>query len=260
MYAIEVKNVHKIYNLYNSPKDILKETIFGGTRHTEFPALKGVSFNVKNGDVYGVVGSNGSGKSTVLSIINGTTFPTKGKVKCDKRVSLLNVGAGIIPSYTGYENITYKCTLYGMNKRQIEKKMKSIVEFSELGEFLKQPVKSYSSGMRSKLGFAIAIHVEPEVLIIDEALAVGDSKFQAKCHDKMNELKTNGITILYVSHSAGAVKKFCNNCCWIDKGEVIAKGKAADVTQLYEQFMKNKKTLKEVQQLVLEKPSLYWIY
>ncbi len=240
MNAIEVKNVTKIYKLYDSEKDILKEIIFNRKKHKEFTALKNVSFNVTKGDTYGILGGNGSGKSTVLSIINGTTYPTSGKVKTKGKVALLNVGAGIIPGYTGLENIYYKCGLMGINRKQIDEMKESIIEFSELGEFINHKVNKYSAGMKAKLGFAIAIHIEPDVLIVDEALAVGDSRFAKKCHGKMDELKKKGITIVYVSHSHAAVRSFCKHACWIDKGEFIGEGKAGELSKIYEKYMTDK--------------------
>ncbi len=159
---------------------------------------------------------------------------------------MLNVGAGIINGYTGYENIYYKCGLMGLSKKEVEARMDSIVEFSELGQFLKQPVKKYSSGMKSKLGFAIAIHVNPDILIVDEALAVGDSQFQEKCHKKIRELQEGGTTILYVSHSQAAVRRICDRACWIQKGELICTGNAAKVSELYQSFMAKKKSLNEI--------------
>ncbi len=246
MNVIEVKNVTKKYNLYKNEKEIFKEVVFGGNRHTEHLALKGVSFNVAKGETYGVLGGNGSGKSTVLNIINGTTQPTSGKVITRGKVSLLNVGAGIVAGYTGYENIYYKCGLMGLTRKQVNERLDSIIKFSELGEFLDQPVKKYSSGMKAKLGFAIAIHVEPDILIVDEALAVGDAQFRAKCHDKIRELQTNGVTILYVSHSESSVNSICDRACWIQKGELICQGKAENVSALYRQFMQKQKTVEEI--------------
>ncbi|MFV0288610.1 MAG: ABC transporter ATP-binding protein [Mycoplasmatales bacterium] len=244
MNAIEVKNVTKIYKLYDNEKDILKEIILGRKYHREFTALKNINFKVKQGDTYGILGGNGSGKSTILSIINGTTYPTKGDVKTKGKVALLNVGAGIIAGYTGMENIYYKCGLMGVPRKKIDKMKESIIEFSELGEFINHKVNKYSSGMKSKLGFAIAIHVEPDVLIVDEALAVGDSRFAKKCHDKMDELKKKGITIIYVSHSHHAVRSFCKHACWINQGEFIGEGKAGDLSKIYEKFMNDKIDLK----------------
>lgn len=253
MYAIEVKNVSKTYNLYQNDKDILKELILGKNYHQEFEALKNISFNVKKGETYGVLGGNGSGKSTILSIINGTTYQTKGVVKTRGKVSLLNVGAGIIPGYTGYENIYYKCGLMGLGKQEIEDKIEDIKKFSELEDFLDQKVRKYSSGMKSKLGFAIAIHVEPDILIVDEALAVGDSRFVKKCFDKMNELKAKGITILFVSHSFAAVRDFCTKACWINKGEFIMEGTPLEVSKLYEQYMLGKISIENVRKEVRSK-------
>lgn len=252
MNVVEVKNITKKYNLYDNEKDILKEIFFGGKRHKEFVALKDVSFNVKSGETYGILGANGSGKSTVLNIINGTTQPTKGKVKIKGKISLLNVGAGIIPGYTGIENIYYKCRLMGLSKKEVDQRLDSIIAFSELGDFINHKVNKYSSGMKSKLGFAIAIHIEPDILIIDEALAVGDSRFSKKCHDKMNELKTKGITIIYVSHSHSAVKNFCTKAGWINKGEFVGQGDAKVLSDIYEKFMSDKITLEEAKKLIKE--------
>lgn len=252
MNAIEVKNVIKTYKLYDDDKDILKEIVFGGKRHNTFTALKGVSFNVKKGETYGVLGGNGSGKSTVLNIINGTTYPTSGEVKVRGKISLLNVGAGIVSGYTGIENIYYKCQLMGLSKAEVDEKIDDIIEFSELGDFINYKVNKYSAGMKSKLGFAIAIHIEPDILIIDEALAVGDSRFSKKCHNKMNELKEKGITILYVSHSHSAVKNFCTKACWINKGEFIGEGDSAKISAIYEKFMNDSINLEEAKKLVKE--------
>ncbi len=246
MNVIEVKNVTKKYNLYKNEKEILKEVLFGGNRHKEHLALKNVSFKIAKGETFGVLGGNGSGKSTILNIINGTTQPTSGQVITRGKVSLLNVGAGIINGYTGYENIYYKCGLMGLSRKQVDERLESIIEFSELGDFLEQPVKKYSSGMRSKLGFAIAIHVEPDILIVDEALAVGDARFQVKCHNKIRELQQSGVTILYVSHSENAVNSICDRACWIQKGELICQGKAKNVSAVYSKFMKKEKTIEQI--------------
>lgn len=245
MNAIEVKNVTKIFKLYDSEKDLLKELLFNKIKHKEFKALNEISFDVEKGDVFGILGGNGSGKSTVLNIINGTMYPTEGKVKTKGKVSLLNVGAGIVPGYTGIDNIYYKCGLMGLSRKQVDERLDSIIEFSELGEFIYHKVNKYSSGMRSKLGFAISIHIEPEILIVDEALAVGDSRFAKKCHAKMDELKEKGITIVYVSHSHNAVRSFCNNACWINNGELIGVAPATEISKVYEQFMFNKISLEE---------------
>lgn len=256
MYAIEVKNIRKSYQLYTNEKDVLKELITGKQRHRKFEALKGISFKVVKGENFGILGGNGSGKSTILNIINGTTQPTSGSIKAHGKIALLNVGAGIIPNYTGYENIYYKCGLMGLKKAEIEEKMESIIEFSEIRDFLDQPVNKYSAGMRSKLGFAIAIHCAPEILIVDEALAVGDSRFQAKCHNMINKLQDEGMTIILVSHSHGQVKQICKNAIWIQNGELICQGKSGPVADLYESYMANKITIEEARKLVRESDEL----
>ncbi len=252
MNVIEVKNVTKTYKLYDNEKDILKEIIFGGKRHKDYTALKNVSFKVKKGETYGILGGNGSGKSTILNIINGTTYPTSGSVNVKGTISLLNVGAGIVAGYTGIENIYYKCQLMGLKKEEVNEKLDSIIKFSELGEFINHKVSKYSSGMRSKLGFAIAIHIEPDILIVDEALAVGDSRFAKKCHNKMNDLKKKGITILYVSHSHTSVTNFCTRACWINKGRFIGEGDPKKISAIYEKFMNDTINLKEAKKLVKE--------
>lgn len=259
MYAIEVQNVVKEYKLYDNNIDVLKELFTKKKLHNTYTALNNVSFKVQEGISYGVVGNNGSGKSTVLSLINGTAYPTSGKIKTRGAVSLLNVGAGIIGSSTGRENIYYKCALSGLTNEQIEERIDSIIEFSELEQFIEQPVDKYSSGMKSKLGFAIAIHIEPEILIVDEALAVGDKVFRNKCMDKMNSLKKSGITVLFVSHSERQVKSFCQRACWIHKGELIAKGLSENVVKLYGDFMNKKITINKAKELVSEKPELYYV-
>lgn len=245
MDVVQVKNVTKVYQLYENEKDILKEIFTHKKRHKDFVALNNISFNVKKGETYGILGGNGSGKSTILKIINGTSYPTEGEVKIKGEVSLLNVSAGIISGYTGMQNIYYKCRLMGLSKKEVDERLDDIIEFSELKEFINNKVNTYSSGMKAKLGFSIAIHVEPDILIIDEALAVGDSRFSKKCHNKMNELKKKGITILYVSHSHTAVANFCTKVGWINNGEFIGEGDVKKVSNIYEEFMNGDITIEE---------------
>ncbi len=246
MTVIEVKNVTKKYKIYHKPKDALLEMITGKKRHQVKVAIDNVSFSVEKGETFGVLGGNGSGKSTILSMINGTTFPTSGKIITRGEVSLLNVSAGIIKGYTGLENIYYKCGIMGLTKSQIEAKLDDIIEFSEIGDYLDQPVKKYSSGMKSKLGFSIAIHIEPDILIVDEALAVGDKRFQDKCHARIAQLREGGMTLLYVSHSKGTIVEICERACWIQKGELICLGNALVVSELYDQYMSKLKTIDEI--------------
>lgn len=250
MKVIEVKNVTKEYQLYSHPKDAFLELIFRKKRHTIKKALDNVSFSVEKGGTFGVLGGNGSGKSTILSIINGTTFPTSGSVITNGTVSLLNVSAGIIAGYTGKENIYYKCGIMGISKKEVDKMYDSIAEFSEIRDYLDQPVKKYSSGMMAKLGFAISIHIMPDVLIVDEALAVGDARFQAKCNQKIKELRESGMTILLVSHSPGLVQQICENSIWIQDGQVIGENKSSVICPIYAQYMANGITIQEARKLL----------
>lgn len=246
MYAIEVKNVCKEYKLYKHPKDAFLEIFSFKKKHKIKMALTDVSFNVEHGETFGVFGTNGSGKSTILSMVNGSCFPSSGSITTDGAVSLLNVGAGIIPNYTGYENIKYKCGISGLNKKQTDLIFNDIIKFSELkDEYLSQPVRKYSSGMRSKLGFSIAIHINPDILIIDEALAVGDARFQEKCHDKIKQMQNDGMTILYVSHSSGSVAKICQRAVWLNEGEVVLVGECSTLNTLYSKFMLGELSIKQ---------------
>ncbi|MGL4590096.1 MAG: ABC transporter ATP-binding protein [Mycoplasmatales bacterium] len=252
MKVIEVKNVTKVYQLYKHPRDTFLELLTFRERHSKKTVLNNISFTVNAGDTFGVLGANGSGKSTILSIINGTTFPTEGEVVTRGTVSLLNVGAGIVAGYTGYENITYKCRLMGLSKKEVAEIYDDIVEFSELDdEYLSQPVRKYSSGMKAKLGFSISVHISPDILIVDEALAVGDQRFQDKCHKKIREKQAEGMTILYVSHSHGAVKNICDHCIWIDQGLIIAEGDSAYVCDLYAKYMNNEITVEQARKTFL---------
>lgn len=250
MKSIEVKHISKEYKLYKNNKDLLLEFFFGKKRYKEFEALRDVNFSVDRGISYGIIGDNGSGKSTLLRIVSGNTIPTGGEVVSNGTVSLLNVGAGINSHYTGLENIFYKCALNGLTKAETEKILDEIIEFSELGDFIDQPVRKYSAGMRAKLGFSIAIHNPFDILIVDEALAVGDASFREKCMQRMNELQGQGKTILFVSHGADQVKSFCKKCCWIHKGELIAKGESAPVIELYKEFTRKNISIEIAKRLV----------
>lgn len=223
-----------------------------------FKALDNVSFNVEQGKSYGIIGQNGSGKSTLLRLISNNAIPTSGSIESNGVVSLLNVGVGISDNYTGIQNIYYKCALNGMSKLETDQVLDKIIEFSELADFIYQPVRKYSSGMRAKLGFAIAIYCEFDILIIDEALAVGDERFKNKCLKKMSELKSKGKTMLFVSHSSHMVKQFCERCCWLHKGELIAKGKVADIVELYSDYMANNISLDMVKRVVDYDKGIYY--
>ncbi|MDX8377458.1 MAG: ABC transporter ATP-binding protein, partial [Mariprofundales bacterium] len=206
--AIRVQNICKYYQIYSNPQDRLKQSLWRGRKqfYREFKALDDVSFEVKKGETVGIIGRNGSGKSTLLQIICGTLAPTSGDVEVNGRVAaLLELGSGFNPEFTGRENVYMNATILGLSKKEIDARFDDIVAFADIGEFIEQPVKTYSSGMMMRLAFAVAINVKPDVLIIDEALSVGDVAFQRKCFGKIEEIRDAGATIMFVSHSEGSI-------------------------------------------------------
>ncbi|QWU15813.1 teichoic acid transport system ATP-binding protein [Paenibacillus sophorae] len=239
---IEINNLVKKYKLYNKPTDRFKEAVhpFNKVYHKEFVALDGITLSVEKGDAVGILGKNGSGKSTLLKIITGVLSPTGGSVEINGKISaILELGAGFNPEYTGRENIYLNGLMMGYGREKMDEKIDSVIEFADIGKFIDQPVKVYSSGMFARLAFAVSINVEPDILIVDEALAVGDTRFQTKCIDKMKELKRNGTTILFVSHASEQVKRFCNKAVWIKNGKIEALGDSSEVVDLYEDYMRN---------------------
>ena len=238
--VIDVKDVTKVYRLYEKPIDRLKESIHPRHRnyHRDFYALNGVSFCVEKGQSVGIIGTNGSGKSTMLKIITGVLQQTSGEVEVNGRISaLLELGAGFNMEYTGMENIFMNGTMMGYSRKEMEQKVPEILEFADIGEFIDQPVKSYSSGMFVRLAFALAINVDPEILIVDEALSVGDVFFQAKCYHRMDELRSRGTTILLVTHDMGSVMKYCDKVVLLNKGSKIAEGKPGEMVDLYKKIL-----------------------
>ena len=236
MDAIKVEHLTKIYRLYQDPKDRFKEAVnpFKKTYSEPFYALKDISFNVAKGETVGIIGTNGSGKSTILKIITGVIRQTEGSVAVNGKVSaLLELGAGFDMEYTGIENIYMNGAVLGFSRAQMEQKMEEILSFADIGDFVHQPVKTYSSGMLVRLAFALAINVEPEILVIDEALAVGDAFFQAKCFHKLEAIKAGGTTILFVSHDIASVKKLCSRAIWIERGVLREIGPAGAVCEKY---------------------------
>jgi len=242
--AICVSGVGKCYHLYDKPQDRLKQAIVPRLRRAvglpvrhyarEFWALKDVSFEVKKGETVGIIGRNGSGKSTLLQIICGTLAPTTGTVVTNGRVAaLLELGAGFNPEFTGRENVYMNGTLLGLSKAEIDDKFEDIAAFADIGEFIEQPVKTYSSGMYVRLAFAVAVSIQPNLLIVDEALAVGDMTFQAKCMARIRNIMEKGTTVLIVSHDVGAIKALCHRCLYLEAGRVVSYGKAVDVAGLY---------------------------
>jgi len=234
--AIKVENLTKVYPLYKKPQDRLKEALhpFRKSYHHDFYALNDVSFEVKRGETVGIIGKNGAGKSTLLKIITGVLTPSSGNVEVKGKIaSLLELGAGFNPEMTGYENIYFNGTLMGFSKEEMDAKVENILEFANIGEFIDQPVKMYSSGMFARLAFSVAINVDADILIVDEALSVGDMLFQAKCIAKMTTLMEEGTTILFVSHDIHAVRALCNQGVYLEKGNVIFAGNAGDAVDLY---------------------------
>jgi len=238
---IEIQNLTKVYKIYDKPIDRLKESLSLTHKQysKEFFALNGISLNIFKGESVGILGRNGSGKSTLLKIITGVLSPTGGSVRVNGKISaLLELGAGFNPEYTGVENIYLNGTMMGYSREEVDTKVDGILQFADIGDFIHQPVKTYSSGMFARLAFAVAINVEPEILIIDEVLAVGDSRFQMKCIEKMKELKEKGTTILFVSHATEQVKRFCTKAIWIKDGIVHMQGESSQIVDLYENYMK----------------------
>lgn len=240
--VISVKEVTKLYRLYDKPIDRLKEamSVTHKNYHKDFFALNGISFDVGRGEAVGIIGTNGSGKSTMLKIITGVLTPTAGEVSVSGVISaLLELGAGFNMDYTGIENIYMNGTMMGFSRKEMEVKLPDILEFADIGDFVYQPVKTYSSGMFVRLAFALAINVEPEILIVDEALSVGDVFFQAKCYRRMEEIRKNGTTILMVTHDMGAIIKYCDRVVVLNKGNFMAQGQPGEMVDLYKKILAN---------------------
>ena len=236
---IKVKNgtvrCNKATENYNGLKEYVIKMLKGELMFQEFLALKEVNFEVKKGESWGVIGANGSGKSTLLKLICGILKPYKGTVKVHGKIApLIELGAGFDPQLTARENIYLNGALLGHKKAFMEMHFNEIIEFAELGDFIDVPIKNFSSGMAARLGFAVATIVKPDILIVDEVLAVGDIAFQEKCRKRMESLLQNGTTLLFVSHSSKQVKELCQNVIWLDKGHVVAQGRAEDIIQKYE--------------------------
>ncbi len=234
-FAVVVDDVHKWYRVYASPTDRLKRVIGRPNRHLDHQALAGVSFQVPRGAAVGIVGENGAGKSTLLKLVAGTTRPTAGRVEVAGVVAaILELGAAFHPEFSGRDNAVLYGALMGLDRAQVEARMDAIVDFAELGEFIEHPIKSYSTGMAMRLAFAVATHVDPDVLVIDEALAVGDGYFQKKCIDRIRHIHDAGTTILFCSHSMYQVNLFCERALWLAQGKVRREGPAKDVVEAYE--------------------------
>lgn len=241
-YVIQCENVCKRYALYKKKSDRLREALLAGRKvyHTDFYALNDVTFHVSKGECVGIIGKNGSGKSTLLKILTGVITPTSGIATINGRVAaLLELGAGFNPEYTGYENIYLNGTIMGYSREEMDEKVPAIIEFADIGDFMYQPVKTYSSGMFVRLAFAVAISVDPDVLIIDEALAVGDVFFQLKCYKKFEDFKKQGKTILFVSHDQSSIIKYCDRAVLLNEGKLICDTTTKEAIDVYKKLLVN---------------------
>lgn len=238
--AIRIENLTKVYKLYGSPQDRLKESLHPLRKkyHHDFHALRNVSFDIKKGETVGIIGRNGSGKSTLLKIVTGVLTPSGGSVQVEGKISaLLELGAGFNPELTGIENIYFNATIMGYTRVEIDGKIDSILSFADIGEFIYQPVKTYSSGMFVRLAFAVAINVDPDILIIDEALAVGDNVFQQKCYKRFKSFQDEGKTIIFVSHSLENIVAYCTRSIVLDSGMKITEGSPKEAVDVYKKII-----------------------
>ena len=246
--VIQVSHLTKMYKLYDKPSDRLKEAL-GLTRkklYREHYALHDVNFDIQEGECVGIIGTNGSGKSTILKIITGVLTPTEGEVKVNGRISaLLELGAGFNMEYSGLENVYLNGTMIGFSKEEIDARLDDILDFADIGDFIHQPVKTYSSGMFVRLAFAVAINIDPEILVVDEALSVGDVFFQAKCYHKFEEFKKQGKTILFVSHDLSSVSKYCDRVILLNKGVKMDEGSPKQMVDLYKQLLVGQDPVKQ---------------
>lgn len=258
--VIRVQQLGKCYQIYDRPQDRLKQALWRGRKqfYREFWALRDVSFDVTRGQTFGIIGRNGSGKSTLLQMIAGTLTPTSGTIEAHGRVAaLLELGSGFNPEFTGRENVYMNGIILGLSQEEIASRFQSIVDFADIGDFIDQPVKIYSSGMVLRLAFAVSVNVDPDILIVDEALAVGDLAFQYKCMDRLDRLTKSGVTLLFVSHDINAVKAFCHHVVYLSHGQLKAMGTASDMAELFMLDMKDEqKRALEEGSAVTRKPAL----
>ncbi len=252
-YSIIAKNISKGYKMYSSPKEKLLDLILPKGAGKTFYALKDISFKVEKGDVVGLLGLNGSGKSTLSNILGGVSMPTSGEIEINGEASLIAIGIGMNNFLSGIENIELKALMMGYKKDEIEEIKQEIIDFADIGEFINQPLRTYSSGMRSRLGFAISVYTNPDILVIDEALSVGDPTFTLKCLDKMNEFKESGKTIFFVSHSLPQIRKFCNKAIWLEYGRLREYGDVDSVLPKYQGYINEINKMSEAQKVEYKK-------
>jgi lipopolysaccharide transport system ATP-binding protein len=239
-FAIKVEDLSKCYHIYDKPRDRLLQMLLRGKKkyYREFWATKNISFDIKKGETVGIVGKNGSGKSTLLQMICGTLNPTAGSITTNGRIAaLLELGSGFNPEFTGRENVYMNAAILGLSKEETDSRYDEILKFAEIGDFIDQPVKTYSSGMLVRLAFSVAINVDPQILVVDEALSVGDELFQRKCYSRIEAIKKSGATILFVSHSGAAITELCDSALLIDTGELLRSGKPKEIVGLYQKLL-----------------------
>ena len=246
-YSVRARNISKTYKMYSGAKEKILDLILPKGAGKNFNALKDLTFEIEKGKCVGLIGLNGAGKSTLSNILAGVSLPTKGEIYIEGNPAIIAIGSGMNNFLTGMENVETKALMMGFKKDKIEEIKRNVIEFAEIGDFINQPIRTYSSGMRSRLGFAISIHMDPDILVIDEALSVGDQTFTKKCLDKMNEFKEKGKTIFFVSHSIGQVKEFCDEVLWLEYGMLKEYGNASEVIPRYQEYLNsiNKMTKEE---------------
>ena len=234
--AVEVKNVNKSFNIYYDKANTIKERLlfFKRGKKEKRQILKNINLTIESGEAVALIGVNGSGKSTLLKLMTKIIYPNSGKIETyGKLTSLLELGAGFHPDFSGRENIYFNASIFGLTRKEIDKRINKIIEFSELEDFIDNPVRTYSSGMYMRLAFSVAINVDADILLIDEILSVGDQHFQQKCFEKMNELKKQGKTMVFVTHSMGSVKQLCTRAVWLYEGEIKMDGNVDEVVEEY---------------------------
>lgn len=253
--VISITNVTKKFKIFRDKPLSLKEKILKlrSNEYSDFFAVNDVSLDIQKGETIGLIGHNGCGKSTLLKLITKIYYPDSGEIDVKGRISsLIELGAGFHPDFTGRENIYVNGTIFGLSRKEIDEKIDDIIRFSELGEFIENPVRTYSSGMYMRLAFSVAIHVNPEILLIDEILSVGDSNFQKKCYDKIEGFKNSGVTIVIVAHDLGTIEKICDRVIWMDRGEIRAQGEADRIVNTYTQYMNQKFVEQKRQEYIIE--------
>ncbi len=246
MYNLVVKNLNKSFIKYPSKLDYLTSMFFNIDRSQQIPAIKNVSFSVRPGETYGILGTNGSGKSTVIKMLSGNSIPTSGTIIAKGKMQHFSYMTGMIESYSGFDNIYYKCSLLGMSRQEINEIAEEIIYFSELGDDIYKQYRNYSSSMKSKLGFAIAINLDVDIIVLDGSLAVGDDKFRRKCHKAIYDKLRKGVSIVYATHSQTAVENNCQRCLWIDDGEVVCEGNPKKISVLYKKYIDGEEKLEDI--------------